>query len=252
MTGSIRSCVPKLIRCNMSKIIKCITVDDEFPALAVLKSHISKVPSLSLVAQFQDAVQALEFIQSHDIDLLFLDVQMPDINGMEFMSMLSTNPEVVFTTAHPEFALQGYDFNPIDYLLKPISFEKFMRAVTRAFSEHQRHYHHEHNSENRFIYIKSNGKTIRLNLSEITYIEGLKDYVIFYTESQHFISLYSMIQLTEKLPNEQFVRVHKSYIVALDKVEEIANNSLKIAGKSIPLGRHFKPELKKLLKDLKL
>jgi two-component system, LytTR family, response regulator len=235
------------------KNIKCVVIDDESLAIDILENYIGRVPSLTLEAKFNNGIDALAYVNSHQVDLLFIDIQMPDINGMEFLRLLSVKPNIVFTSAYPEYALEGYDFAPIDFLIKPISFEKFMRAIGRVLAKVPTSANApEAVDSNQYFYIKAKGKTIRLLLSDILYIEGLKDYVIFYTAETRYISLHTMKELETKLPTKQFVRIHKSYIVEVNKIEEVGNNHVKIAGKQIPVGRQFKSSLKEFIVSKKL
>lgn len=231
--------------------VKCVVIDDESLASDVLENYIKRVSSLTLAATFNNGIDALEYVNSNQVDLLFIDIQMPDINGMDFLKLVNKKVNIVFTSAYPEYALEGYDYNPLDFLVKPISFDKFMRAVGRAQVINAGSGETLENSA-QYFYIKAKGKTIRLLLSEVLYIEGLKDYVIFYTCHGTYISLHSMKELVEKLPSKQFIRIHKSYIVEINKIEEIGGNQVKIAGKQIPVGRQFKAPFLEFIESKKL
>jgi DNA-binding LytR/AlgR family response regulator len=231
--------------------IKCIIIDDEVLAIEILENYISRIPYLKLCAKFNNGIDALEFIKSNPIDLLFIDIQMPDITGIEFLRLLNKEVNVVFTTAYPEYALEGYDFNPVDYLVKPISFEKFMRAVSRVKIGSVSPPINA-TLESEFVYIKAKGKSIQLQFSDILFIEGLKDYVIFHTSTGKHISYHGMKELENKLPDNRFVRVHKSFIVAIDKIQEIEGNEIKIGGNKIPVGRHFKSFFQKVIENKRL
>ncbi|MBC7485374.1 MAG: response regulator transcription factor [Cytophagaceae bacterium] len=231
-------------------ILQCVVIDDEMLAIEVLENYIHRVPTLELVAKFNNGIDALAYLNTHPVDLLFLDIQMPDINGMNVMKLLNKKVNVVFTTAYPDYALEGYDYNALDFLIKPISFDKFLRSVGRAQALLPKSEKQESDSE--YFYIKAKGKTLRLLLSDILYIEGLKDYVIFCTADARHISLHSMKELEEKLPSSQFIRVHKSYIVEADKIEEIKGNKLKMVGKEIPIGRQYKAGFTKFVESKKL
>jgi DNA-binding LytR/AlgR family response regulator len=231
--------------------LKCVIIDDESLASDVLENYIKRVSSLTLAAKFNNGIDALEYVNSNPIDLLFIDIQMPDINGMDFLKLLNKKINIVFTSAYPEYALEGYDFNPLDFLVKPISFDKFMRAIGRAQVLVNAVPEVVDNS-NLYFFIKAKGKTIRLLLTDILYIEGLKDYVIFYTINGNHISLHSMKELIEKLPVNQFIRIHKSYIVEVNKIEEIGGNQVKISGKQLPIGRQLKTPFIELIQSKKL
>jgi two-component system, LytTR family, response regulator len=230
---------------------KCVVVDDEFLAIEVIENYINRVPYLSLAAKFNNGIDALAYLQSTDVDILFVDIQMPDMNGMSLLKLLDKNINVVFTSAYPDYALEGYDFNPLDFLVKPISFEKFMRAVSRAKSPESSG-SENNNLNEQYFFIKAKGKTIKLLISDILYIQGLKDYVIFYTTGTQYISLHSMKELEEKLPEDKFVRIHKSYIVEHTKIEEAHTNYVKIGENKIPVGRIYKSHLQEIIEKKKL
>jgi two-component system LytT family response regulator len=232
--------------------LKCVVIDDEPLAVEVLENYISRVSYLTLEAKFDNGIDALAYVNSSQVDLLFVDIQMPDINGMDFLKLLNKKTNVVFTTAYPEYALEGYDFNPLDFLVKPISFDKFMRAVGRLQTLNAPPIPENTDTTSPYIYIKAKGKTIRLLLSDILYVEGLKDYVIFYTSEGKYISMHKMKDLEDKLPEKQFIRIHKSYIVECNKIEAIDRNYVKISGRQIPLGRQYKSPFLKFIESKKL
>lgn len=231
--------------------LKCVVIDDESLAIEVLENYINRVSSLTLEAKFTNGIDALSYVNASQVDILFIDIQMPDINGMDFLKLLNKKINVVFTSAYPEYALEGYNFDPLDFLIKPISFDKFMRAVGRA-QVLVNLLNEASDVEDEYFYIKTQGKIVRLLLSDILYIEGLKDYVIFYTTTAKYIALHSMKELEEKLPSKKFTRIHKSYIVELDRIEEIKGNQVKIVGKEIPVGRQYKLAFFKSIENKKL
>ncbi|MBC7450712.1 MAG: response regulator transcription factor [Cytophagales bacterium] len=230
--------------------VKCIVIDDEPLGVDVLETYISRVPYLTLEAKFNNGVDALAYVNASQVDLLFIDIQMPDINGMDFLKLINKKINIVFTTAYPQYALEGYDFNPVDFLVKPISFDKFMRAVSRVDTPVIPLA--ETDVIPQYFYIKAKGKTIRILMSDILYMEGLKDYVIFYTSEAKYLSLHSMKELETKLPSKQFLRIHKSYIVELNKIEEVGANYVKICGKQIPVGRQYKQPFQQFVESKKL
>ena len=231
--------------------LTCIVVDDEPLAIDILKNYIGRLPYLTLAATFNNGIDALEYLRNNSVDFLLSDIQMPDMTGMEMLKLLNKKVNVVFTSAYPQYALEGYDHQPLDFLVKPIPFDKFMRAVNRVQDQYLPV---PENTEaiSKDIYIKAKGKTIRLFLSDILYIEGLKDYVRFFTEETQYISQHSMKDLEEKLPSEQFIRIHKSYIVDVNKIEELKGNLVKIHGKIIPIGRQYKNRLFEIIESKKL
>jgi two-component system LytT family response regulator len=231
--------------------LKCVVIDDESLAIDVLENYINRVSYLTLEAKFNNGIDALAYVNSSEVDLLFIDIQMPDINGMDFLKLVNKKINIVFTSAHPEYALEGYDFNPLDFLIKPISFDRFMRALGRIQVLNNPAPEISDTSI-QYFYIKAKGKTIQLLLSDILYVQGLKDYVIFHTPEAKYISLHSMKELEIKLPSTQFLRIHKSYIVELTKIQEIGRNYVKISGKQLPVGRQYKLPFHKFIESKKL
>jgi DNA-binding LytR/AlgR family response regulator len=250
-----------------------IIVDDEPLALDILETFISKMPDLKLLARCSNVFEANDALQNHEIDLMFSDIQMPGLTGIEFLKTLKNPPMVIFTTAYSEYAVQGFELNALDYLLKPISLDRFMKAVNRA----QELYRLAHpnpasnavpNPETSiqvgkegvlvddYIFVKSDKKLIRVKFSDILYIEGLKDYVIIRLEVGRVISLQTMKSLEDKLPLGQFVRIHRSYIAAMDKINAIVGNMVEIMEKGqpkhLPIGKNYRDELLELVEKHKL
>lgn len=249
-----------------------IIVDDEPLALDVIETYVERMPELNLVARCTNAFEANEALKSHDVDLMFLDIQMPQLTGIEFLRTLSKPPMVIFTTAYPNYAVEGFELNALDYLLKPISMDRFMKAVNKATEQHALH-HQKDNSNNSgggdsvvvgsesaagtdYIFVKSDKKLVRVKFSDIIYIEGLKDYVIIRTETGRVISLQTMKSLEDKLPIRQFVRVHRSYIVAMDKINAIVGNMVEVIEKGqpkhLPIGKNYRDELLEMIEKHKL
>ena len=240
--------------------IKCITIDDEHLAHKLLADYIKKVPMLELVGQFKKAADALEIINTGQVDLIFLDIQMPDFTGIEFMESLQNKPLVIFTTAYSEYALKGYELEVIDYLLKPIEFERFIKAVNKAAKQFMLQSNNSENTpektgtgkEQDFIFVKSGYKSIKVKLDDILYIEGLKEYANIFTEERKYTMLERLKNLESTLPSHKFMRVHKSFIVAIDKIDAIYGNIIEIKNKKIPVGRTYKKEIENtLLKNKK-
>jgi DNA-binding LytR/AlgR family response regulator len=235
------------------KKIRCLAVDDEPPALDVLIKYISSVQSLELVGTCADGVEALNFIRQHSIDLIFLDIQMPQILGTDFLRTLKKPPKVIFTTAFRKFAVEGFELDAVDYLLKPISFERFLKAVNKVMdaslngtlsidTEPQKT-----NIEN-YIYLRSDRKMIKVALSDILYIESIKDYIKVIATSGTVITKQSISSIEETLPKEMFIRIHRSYIVALNKIESYNNELVWIAKQELPISRMYRHEVGKTLK----
>ncbi len=244
--------------------INTIIVDDEPLALDILETYIGKLPNLQLVARCSNAFEANEALRNHDVDLMFLDIQMPQLTGIDFLKTLAKPPMVVFTTAYSNYALEGFELNALDYLLKPVSLDRFMKAVNKA--EEQMELHRQGNAEHGasapqedgpdYFFVKSDKKLIRVRFSDIIYIEGLKDYVIIRMESGRVISLQTMKSLEDKLPAQQFIRVHRSYIVNIDKIAAIVGNMVEVmekgAPKHLPIGKNYRDILLDMIEKNRL
>ena len=234
----------------MSGKIKCIIIDDEFPARILLKEFIEKVPMLELLGSYKSGLEALSTIQTGEVDLMFLDIQMPDITGVNFLKMLTKKPYVVFTTAYSEYAIESYQLDVLDYLLKPFSFDRFMQAVGKAMSrmqstpvvEQPAASSVETPADDEYLFTKADHKIYRLKYDSITYIEGLREYVtIFCQNGEKIVTLESLKNLEDTLPQSKFIRIHKSYIVRRDLIKALYANQLAIEGvKSyLPIGKSY-------------
>jgi DNA-binding LytR/AlgR family response regulator len=225
-------------------MIRCIAVDDEPLALEIITDFAKKVPFLQLVGTFQNAAEALRFLQEEKVDLLFLDIKMPDITGIQFMKSLKYPPMVVFTTAYGEYALEGFDLEVVDYLLKPVPFERFLRAATKALElrtmSQQKNGDSSNNHVNDYIFIKTEYKIIKINLEDILFIEALKDYTKIYTPYQPVLTLRSLKSFETRLPSDKFIRVHRSYVVSLNKINSVEKNTVMIANQSIPISDGYR------------
>lgn len=234
---------------------RCLVVDDEYMARLLLENYIQKLPELELVALCENALVAGPLIREQKIDLLFLDIQMPFLNGLEMIATLPYKPAVIFTTAYSEHAVDGYRLDAIDYLLKPFSFERFVQAVHKAiqFISTSRYPGTSQGLQVKdevvadHFFVKSNGKLVKIKIQDIDYIEGLKEYVSIWCGTERIITLQSLRHLEELLPSPGFARVHKSYIVCTDKIQAIAGNQLEINKKPIPIGNTYKSELLRML-----
>jgi DNA-binding LytR/AlgR family response regulator len=236
-----------------NKKITCLVVDDEPLALDVLQRHIAAVPSLELVGLCNTAVEALEKMNQQSVDLLFMDIQMPLITGTDFIRSLKNPPKVIFTTAYRKFALEGFELNAVDYLMKPISFERFLRAVSKVMEMNlpvvDSSLKSEENSKSpdACLYLRADRKTVKVPLEDILYIESLKDYVKVVTASRSIITKQSISSLEETLPKESFIRIHRSFIVSLNKIESYNNELIEIAKKELPISRMYSNEVRKAL-----
>lgn len=238
------------------KKITCLIADDEPMALSLIESYVLKTPFLELKAKCNSAIKAMEFLETDsDIDLFFLDIQMPDLTGLEFSRLLPTKSKVVFTTAFDQYAIEGYKVNALDYLLKPFDYNEFLNASQKARNHFetnslQNNENQQNNKNSDFIFVKSEYRQIKINLSEILYIEGLKDYVKIYTSShpRPILTLMSLKKLEEELPSEQFMRVHRSYIISLEKIEAIERNHVVIKDGFITIAPNYKDILMEYIK----
>lgn len=226
--------------------IRTLIVDDEPLALQVLESYISQLPEMELVAQCGNAIEANNILQTEEIDLICLDIKMPQISGIDFLKSLKNPPLVIFTTAFSNYALESYNLDVLDFLLKPISFDRFMKAINKA-SERLSSKKHMNSTEDNYFYVKADKKLIRVKYEDIIYIEGLKDYVIIRVDDSRIVTLQTMKSLTDKLPSEHFIRVHRSYLVNVDRINSIMGNMIEVFEKGktkfIPIGKNYKDEL---------
>ena len=218
------------------KPLLCAIVDDEPLALDLLESYVQRTPFLALAGKFSSAVQALEELPAHPVDLIFLDIQMPELNGLEFSRLLPDQTRIVFTTAFEQYALDGYKVNAIDYLLKPITYPDFLAAARKALQWFEL-IRQEADSKPESIFVKSDYKLVQIHLRNILYIEGLKDYVKIYEEGQPkpIISLMSMKSMEEQLPADRFIRVHRSFIVQKSKIRIVDHGSIVFGKAYIPI-----------------
>lgn len=226
-------------------MIRCLVVDDEPLALDILEDYISKVPFLTLVKTTTSAIEGLSLVQNDAIDLVFLDVQMPELTGIQFLKIINGKCDVILTTAYSQYALDGYDLDVVDYLLKPIAFDRFYKAAQKVLqssgntnSSAPEVLSVQKNHD--FIFVKTEHKIQKIYLDDILYIEGLKDYISIFTRSERIITLQNMKKMEESLPSKSFIRVHKSYIIALGKIESIERSRIQIGEKTIPIGDTYR------------
>ncbi|HLW09698.1 MAG TPA: LytTR family DNA-binding domain-containing protein [Fermentimonas sp.] len=239
-------------------ILNCWIVDDEPLAVSLLESYVKRVPFLNLTGKFSNALSAMQNISKEKVDVLFLDIQMPEVNGMDFAHTISSQTRIIFTTAFSEYAIEGYRVNALDYLLKPFSFEEFVTAAKKALNwfeitkqkvTGEIDKDKDRERENVGIFIKSEYKYLHILYDEIILIEGLKDYVKIHTSTNPnpILSLMSLKQLEEDLPYSNFIRVHRSYIVNIDKISSINKNRILIGKKTIPIGETYKKQFMKIV-----
>ncbi|HCM76389.1 MAG TPA: DNA-binding response regulator [Cytophagales bacterium] len=227
-------------------MIKCAIVDDEELARTLLTEYVQRMPQLELIGQFKNPIDLIKSEKIDQLDLLFLDIQMPTLTGIDFLKGLKNKPTVIFTTAYPDYALEGYQLDVADYLVKPISFERFLYSVQKVSPQITgQEYARQGNA---FISINSGHKIFRIQPDNILYIEGLKEYVSYFTEDgQRIVALESLKKLSETLPHHQFVRIHKSYIVNISKVKVVEGNQVQIGTKKIPIGASYKEAAMKMI-----
>jgi two-component system LytT family response regulator len=237
-------------------MIKCLVVDDEPLALQILEDYISKIPFLTLVKATTNAIEALTLVQEGNIDLVFLDVQMPELTGIQFLRIANGKAKVVLTTAYSQYALEGYELDVVDYLLKPIAFDRFFKSAQKAQAIIQPANKQpaeaiqpvqQQDFLSDFIFVKSEHKIQKIHLHQILFIEGLKDYISIFTQSERIITLQNMKKMEEILPEKHFVRVHKSYIVALNKIDSIERGRIFIGDKTIPVGDTYRDDFFKII-----
>jgi DNA-binding LytR/AlgR family response regulator len=226
-------------------LIKCIIVEDERLAQQVVEAYIEKTPQLELLAICSNALEAAAVLNRQQVDLIFLDIQLPGMTGLNFLRTLQKPPLVILTTAYPDYALESYEFNVIDYLLKPISYERFLKAVNKIVEGNL--LTQKTTPANDHIYIKSSGKFIKVNFADIIYIEGMKDYLKICTSTSNIVTLQTMNEMERLLPPAQFIRAHKSYIVSLQYIKSIYGNNIETARLTIPIGVNYKEKVMQLI-----
>lgn len=217
--------------------IKCIVVDDEPLAISLLESYVQKVPFLELVFSTENPIDALEFIQNNESDLVFLDIQMPELTGINFMKILGDKQKYILTTAYSEYALEGYEHNIVDYLLKPISFERFYKSALKS----QERFSATESKEDSHFFVKSSGQQHRINFEDILYVESIKDYVNIKTSEQEYIVLDTLKSMEQQLPENSFVRIHKSFIINLNQIKSFDSKKVILfSDQEIPIGESYK------------
>lgn len=212
--------------------IRCIIVEDEPLARNLLEQYIHKVPYLDLVRSFPNPMDALDFLRNNSIDLLISDIQMPELTGISLLKVLSVKPLIILTTAYPEYALEGYELDVMDYLLKPVTFERFLQAIEKAESRmqivKQAAALEEHPANKQYIFVKDRTKLVKVKLEDIIYVEGLKDYIIIYTKEKRIVPLQTLKSFESLLPADQFIRIHNSYIVSFEAIDAIEKEKVQI------------------------
>jgi DNA-binding LytR/AlgR family response regulator len=240
--------------------MNCIAIDDEPLALNVIQDFCSKITFLNLEGIFTNAIDAIQIINHKKIDLIFVDIQMPHITGLEFIKSLKNPPIIILTTAYTQHALEGYELNVVDYLVKPIPFERFFQAVNKAYElyclknkpEQVVLETNQTTIRPEYMLVRVEYSTVKVNFSDILYIEGIKDYVKIRLNGKQLLTKCTMKNMEEKLPSENFIRVHKSYIISISAIEKIENNRIVYGDKRIPIGNSYKAEFSRTLDKYKL
>jgi len=233
--------------------MRCLIVDDEPLAQQVIEEFASRVPFLTVIGKCNSAGEAAEILRNNNVDLIFLDIHMPRISGLDFISSIVNPPQFILVTAYSEYALQGFNVNATDYLMKPVPFDRFLKAVNKAFELFQlRLKGFQDPPSQQYMLVKSGYQTIKVTLDTIQYIEGLKDYVKIYAEAKKpILSLLTMKGLVETLPVEKFIRVHKSFIVSTERIKAISRNRVMIGEQWIPIGENYREAFRKRMFDQK-
>jgi two-component system, LytTR family, response regulator len=223
-------------------IINCIAVDDEPLALDIIKDYIAQVPFLKLLKTFKDGISTIEFLAANNVDLIFLDIEMGGLSGTQLLKTLNKKPKVIMTTAYRNYAFDAFELDVTDYLLKPFTFERFLKAIEKVFNslKNEQKSGVSVDTKKEYFFVRSNYKMQKVNFEDILYIEGLSEYIILKTKSSNIITLQSFKNIEQMLPQSKFIRVHKSYLVAINKIDCIEGQNIKIANKEIPIGNKYK------------
>ncbi len=222
--------------------INCIIIDDEHPAIRQMEKYVQAVPFLKLLGSFDNAIEPIQFLKSHEIDLVFLDIEMEDFTGLQFIRSLKTKPATVLTTAYDQYAIEAFNLNVSDYLLKPISFERFIQSVDKIYDQFARkHFGNDASvSVRNYIFVKTEYKLQRIDFKDIMFIEGKGEYLKIHCSGERIMTLMSFRDLEKSLPSGQFVRVHKSFIVHLEKIDKIERQRIFIGKESIPISNTYR------------
>lgn len=231
---------------------RCLIIDDEPIAIRVIKNHLAAFANFQVVAECNNALEAMPILAKENIDLLFCDIQMPQITGVDFVRSLAHPPKVVFTTAYRDYAVDAFELNVVDYLLKPIPFERFTKAINyflelQSLQIPSTNEKETENNSRDYIFLKADKKHYKINLSDILYFESLGDYVIAFTSENKIVTKERISHMAENLNPQKFIQIHRSYIVSVDKIESIGPGFVEIEKKKLPVGRNYRPQLNKLL-----
>ena len=228
--------------------INCIAIDDEPLALEKIREYIKRIGYLNLLSVFDNAIDALEFMKTNKVDLIFLDIQMEELTGIQMIETLQDKPKIILTTAYDEYALKGYELDVCDYLLKPISFQRFLQACEKVYKQIDPDVQvqkdpiekPDNNKNLNYFFVKNGSKTQKVDFDDILFVEGMKDYLRIWTAKEKIMTLLSFKKLESLLPPDKFVRIHKSYFISIDKIESIERNRIKISGERLPIGNSYR------------
>ncbi len=223
--------------------LTCVIIDDEYLARQYIRDYIERLPFLDLVGDYNSPLLIMDELKRNAIDILFLDIQMPDITGIDFLKILNPQPYIILTTAYKEYALEGYEHNVIDYLLKPFSFDRFLKAINKVVDMVEKE-----RTGRTFMTIRADRKLYKINYDDLIYIEGQRAYVTFHTTQKKITALISMKELEEKLPGDQFIRIHKCFIVSIRYLESLEGNMIEICGRKLAVGSSYRDQVEKILK----
>lgn len=228
----------------MSKSISCILVDDELMAREIMASHLSKIENIDVIAQCKNAIEAFNFISNNKVDLIFLDINMPEISGIAFAKSINKDIKIIFTTAYRDYAVEGFDLQAVDYLLKPIAFERLLKSVNRYFevSSSSNEKSSEPTEANNFIFVRSDRKMLKVDFEAINYIESYSDYIKIHLSNQVIVTRETITAIEAKLPKSQFLRIHRSYIVCVSKIESFTNEHVTMSNTTLTISRTYKKE----------
>jgi DNA-binding LytR/AlgR family response regulator len=248
----------KIYNMVSNKKITCIAVDDEMLALEILKKYINTLENLELVGVYTDAVHALTVLQQQTVDVVFLDIQMPQLLGTDLVRSINKPPKIIFTTGYSQFAIEAFELNAVDYLLKPISFERFVKAVNKVMNGKLQSSENNQSTDNNIheqngtggLTLRVDKKNVLVSFNEILYIESLRDYIKVVTIHKTIVTKYSISTLKDILPKNEFIRIHRSYIVAISKIQSFTNETIGIEKKELPISRMYKMEVEKILHSL--
>lgn len=229
-------------------MIKCVIIDDDAVATSIIESYVSKFPELQLLGTANNGLSGKQLLAEKQPDLMFLDVEMPGLSGIELLQSLAHRPKVIITSAKKDYAAEGFDLDVFDYIVKPVTFHRFSKSMNKLFEEDKQ----VNTKPVDFLFLKENKKMIKVNINDILYIESLKDYIKVYTPKKNVVTKESLSQFAEKLPSHDFIQTHRSFIVAVKKIEAYSSTMIEINGEQIPIGRNFKAICQKKLNSFNL